>query len=463
MIASLHRPRFSRLCVVAAGVLAGGQLPGATYPVGHDFEGLPQSVAPMSVYSAAVDAPLNRLHALLFLAERTPTEIGATLPAERRRDGRPDEMFFNGKWALMNRKGADIDAKADTRAFGGDVRTSPVKSWTPAQAAEVRQLLSPLATPASVEALGLPPLARLSLQWDLLQVWWRFEREGGTDAGTLLSLARAVQALGQPRPALEGLPSGLERFAELGRPDTRSRREPRVPVGLMAGGTSPWVEVDRESKALFQAQRSLAAARAFIKVGDRAAGEALVAAVPVAAAQNRLVEVPRGAEVALVLTLVGLSTELEPVATSVVSEVRLRMAMADDRLDPASDTSTRDGWNQWVWLFSRRAAFVTGQPSPLRFVPDTAQSLFLEYGTPKHSSYFAQCSLCHRTTNGGNQNPSGVNILGRYAKPSVLVDASKRLRDAEREMAPVVKRLRERLAGTAAAGAPVVSKEAGQE
>lgn len=450
MPSSLLPPNLIRyVCLAAIGLLAGGSLPAATYPVGHDFEGLPQSIGPMTVYAAAVDAPLNRLHALLFLAERTPTEIGATLPAERRRDGRPDEQFFNGKWALMNRKGADIDAKADTRAFGGDVRTSPVKAWTEEQAVQARQLLSLLDTPAAVEALGLTPLARLSLQWDLLQVWWRFEREGGADDATLQAMARAVQALGQPRATLLRLPSGVERLADLGRTDTTSRREPRVPVGLLEGGASPWVEVDRESKALFQAQRSLAAARAFVHVGDRASGERLVAAVPVAAAQNRLVEVPRGTEVALVLSLVGLSPELEPVATPVVSEIRLRLAVAEDRLEPASDTSTRDGWNQWVWLFSRQAAFVTGKPSPLRFVPDTAQSLFLEYGTPKHSSYFAQCALCHRTTNGGNQNPSGVNILGRYAKPSVLVDAGKRLRDAEREMAPVVKRLRERLAGVA--------------
>lgn len=433
--------RLNRLVplAVAAVLLAGSTLVAGRFPVGHDHEGLPSSGAPLAAYAADPADPLNRLHALLFTARRLPTEIGATLPAERRRAGLDDAAFFTGKWALQNRK--QVDPAADTAWFGGDVRTSPVESWTEAESAEARRLLADLATPAAAAQRVPAPLARLSLQWDLLQVWWRLERGQKTDHDTLRALARAIRALGQTRATLQALPSGLE---TLPTGDERDRRKPRGAEGLGQPG-SDWVELDRGSQALFQAQRSLCSARVFVRSTDRATVEALVAAVPGRAAGNQLVEVPRGTETALVLGLVGLTADLEPVATPVASEVRLRMAMAEDRLDPASDTSTRDGWNQWVWLLSRER-ITAREASPLRFVPDSAQSLFLEYGTPKHTTYFAQCALCHRATNGGNQNPSGVHVLGKYAKASVLADPAKRLRDAEREMAPVVARLRERLA-----------------
>lgn len=415
------------------------------WPVGHDLEGLPISGGAQPVYSRDLQHPLNQLHALLFVAARTPTEIGASLPAERRRTGKDDAAFFQGRWALQNRLSADIQPANDTHWFGGDVRTSPVEAWSEAQAVQARRLLADLDTPAKVDALLGTPLARLSLQWDLLHVWWRFERNGGTDPATLQSLARAIRVLGQPREILSVLPSGLETLPlPATQTDARDRHHPRAPRDLLDLSHSDWLEIDREPKVLFQAQRSLCSARVFVKAGDRVATENLVTAAREAGA-DASIDIPRGTEVALLLCLVGLTRDLEPVATPVASELRLRAAVAPDVLDPASDTSTRDGWNQWVWLFSRSASCVPGAAPTLRFVPDTAQSLFLEYGTPKYTTYFAQCALCHRTTNGGKQNPSGINALSRYSKPRALADPAKRLRDAEKEMASVVAKLRARL------------------
>jgi len=191
----------------------------------------------------------------------------------------------------------------------------------------------------------------------------------------------------------------------------------------------------------------LVSARVFVKSTDRATVEALVAQVPLRAAAGKLVEVPRETETVLLLAMMGVTGGLEPVATPVASELRVRMAVAADVLDPAGDTSTRDGWNQWVWLFSREAALAGAGDGPLRFVRDTSQSLFLEYGSPKHTTYYAQCALCHRATNAGNQTPSGVNVLGLNSKPAVLADPTKRWRDAEAQMAPVIAKLRTRLAG----------------
>lgn len=444
-------PRFAGFCVVVllggfGGGAAGGLVHAQPLPPGHDYEGLPAAPGPMAAYAADVGHPLNRLHALMFFAVRTPTEIGAALPAERRRAGKSDDEFFNAKWALSNRTGKQIVAPEDTRLFGGDVRTSPVASWTEEEAAEARAILATMATPEAAARVVPMPLARLSLQWDLLQLWWRFEREKGTDDTTLRAMARAIRSLGQSRAALAALPSGLEQLEAANVPDTKDRRQPRAPRGLLGGAASPWVEVDRAPAALFDAKRGLIAARVFLKGADRRSMEALVAQVPVKAALKQLVEIPRGTEAALVLTMVGLTGELEAVATPVVSELRMRMAVAPDVLDPGSDTSTRDGWNQWVWLFSRSAAFTQSGKPPFRFVPDSAQSLFLEYGSPKHTTYFSQCALCHRTTNAGNQKPSGLHVLGLYAKPSVLTDPTKRGRDAETQMAPVIAKLKARLA-----------------
>ncbi len=420
-------------------------------PLGHDFEGLPSTPGPIAVYAEDPQHPLNRLHALLFFALRTPTEIGASLPTERRRAGKTDAQFFTAKWVMANRTEKQISAEADARWFGGDVRTSPVAKWSESEAAETRSILATLSTPEAASRIVATPLARLSLQWDILQVWWRFEREKSAEVATLEAMALAIRALGQSRAALTGLPSGLEALAVANWPVTRDRRLPYAPQGLMDGALSDWVEVDRVPAALFDAKRALISARVFLKNKDRATMEALVASVSDKAAQKQLVDIPRETEAALVLALIGLTGDLEPVATPVISELRVRKAVALDVLDAAGDTSTRDGWNQWVWLFSRAGALTAQARSPLRFVPDTAQSLFLEYGSPKHTTYFAQCALCHRTTNAGNQKPSGLHVLGLYAKPSVLTDPSKRGRDAETQMAPVIAKLKERLVGAGAA------------
>jgi hypothetical protein len=400
----------------------------------------------LPVYAADPTAPLNRLHSLLFFGQRTPTEIGSTLPAERRRLGQSDTDFFTGKWAFAGRKAKEINAATDTRLFGGDVRTSPVEKLSAADAAAVRTLLQPLATPAGAAAAMPSSLARLSLQWDLLQLWWRFEQKGGTDDATLLAFARAIRSLGQPRPALQGLQSGLASLTAQADPANRDRHQPRAPHGLLDGPKSPWVEIDRESAVLFRANRSLCSARVFMKCGDRATAEALVARAAELASSGQLVEIPRETELVLLLSMVGLTADLEPVATQVVSELRLRLAVAEPVLVPTSDTSTRDGWNHWGWTFSRAAHFGANPTAAMRHIPDSHQALFLEYGSPKYTTTFAQCSLCHRATNAGGQNPSGIHVLGKYTKPRVLLDPAKRLRDAEAEMVPVVKKLRERLA-----------------
>lgn len=70
--------------------------------------------------------------------------------------------------------------------------------------------------------------------------------------------------------------------------------------------------------------------------------------------------------------------------------------------------------------------------------------MFLEYGALKHTTYFAQCALCHRLTDTGKQNPAGITTLGRYAGAKICVDPATRLRRAEQQAAQIVTKLRAR-------------------
>ncbi len=430
-----------------------------THPVGHDREGLPTSTAPQPVWAADPAHPLNRLHAALFVAERVPDEIGATLPAERRRADVDDDAFFRGRWTFHMRKG-DAITPSDAAIFGGDVRISPVEDLRGERGATVRTLLADLSTRAHVEAIPAlaTPLARVLLQWDLLFVLWRHEQNGNADAATLDALARAIDALALPRATLAALPSGVDALRAHVRGDPTDRTKPYMPEQLLAPSlddgttvdtTNGWREIARDEKALFHATRSLRAARIFVRAGDGAATEAFVAASAAATDAASTPTAPLGTEVALVLSLVAIDDAGQAFATPVVDELRIRRVTGPAELHP-DNGSSRDGWSQWIHMRSR-ARSVLGAEQPFRFVRDTAQSLFLEYGTAKHTTYFAQCALCHRRTSTGGQDPDGIKALGRYGKPSVERDATARLRIAERQFAPIVEKWRARRDGASAA------------
>jgi len=105
---------------------------------------------------------------------------------------------------------------------------------------------------------------------------------------------------------------------------------------------------------------------AYCEERDRATVEALVAQVPVKAARNRLVEIPRETEAALVLAMIWPDGGFGAGGDAGGERVAGADGGGADVLDAASDTSTRDGWNQWVWLFSRSAALTQTGGAPLR-------------------------------------------------------------------------------------------------
>ena len=416
------------------------------HPRGHDREGLPRSTVPFAVYAKDASHLLNRLHALLWIAERSPVEVGASLPGELRRAKLEPKTFFRDKWYFGMRKGEQI-LPEDQAVFGGDTRVSPVEDLRGELGKQVRALLTPLATTTGVAALPelANPLARLLLQWDLLAVWWRHEQSGNAEPETLALLAHCIAALAQSRATLEVLPSGLDSLRDAVKGSPSDRNAPYFPTGLLAkSADSSWRELAREEKALFHATKSLRAARIFVSGKDGSITERIVREAAAATDAASMPKLPLGTEAALVLSLVGLDENLEPVATKVVDEIRIRTITGPAELAP-DNGSSRDGLSHWVFQRSR-AQSLLGGAQPFRFVPDTAQSLFLEYGTPKHTTYYAQCALCHRQTNSGGQDPSGIKALGRYAKPRVETDPQARLRLAETQFAKIVAKLQARLA-----------------
>ncbi|WP_435018163.1 hypothetical protein TA3x_000109 [Tundrisphaera sp. TA3] len=442
---------YERLMAVA---LAGGLIltsSGAApaddfFPVGHRAEGLPDPARPARAYAADPASPLNELFGLLFVAEREPKEVGAALPGERQAAGEDDAAFYVKGWYFRKRPGTE----SDRATFGGDVRISPVESWTAEQSARMVALLALLDEPAKVDAFPelRPPVARLMLQWDLLNAWARFEASGKAGPDVLRALARSVAACGQPADVLRNLPDGLaELHAQFPAGSRADRRAPYLPASLLANDpASPWVEVDRRSSTLFHGATTFRTARVFLNAGSAEAGRALVEAAAKAGKDSPRPEIEVGTEAALALTLVGLTPDLTPVATPVVDEVRVRALAAEPGLDPGKDTSSVDGINHWIYLRRRPAAGPDPAAAAFRFVPDTAQSLFLEYGTAKRTTYAAQCVLCHRTTFDGGQAPSGLRSLSSYARPHVPDQPDARARQAEAEIVPAIAKLKARLA-----------------
>lgn len=431
--------------VVALAVLGGSFAfvrQDGVHPRGHDREGLLIAERPLPAYADDVEHPLNRLHAALFIATLVPDEVGSALPTERRAAG---EAFFAPKWYFGKRAGTPDDAAV----FGGDVRFSPLRELNGERAIALRALLAAIQTKAQVDAIDAlaTPIMRLLLQWDLLSMWWRCERDKTADAATLLAMARAIEALAQARTVLAALPTGTDelRSALASKDDSApSREHAYFPRDLLATPSS-FVEIDRNDMALFHAERSLRAVRAFVRVSEgRAAGEAIVRAAAAAGKEGPLPEVPRGSEVALALSLLAVDADLAIVATSVVDEVRVRR-ITGERTLRADNGSSRDGMSHWVYFRSRRASRDADAAHAFRFVPDTTQAMFLEYGTLKHTVYFAQCALCHRLVGGSNQTPAGITSLGRFAGARVCDDPQTRLRRAEVQARTIGERLRARL------------------
>ncbi|WP_010586464.1 hypothetical protein [Schlesneria paludicola] len=423
-------------CFAAQGIAVDAPV-AVRFPVGHQDAGLPTSDLPLAAYHESPEHPLNRLHQLLFMADLVPEEINGALPREV--EAKTDATK---PWYFRKRAGT----AADRKLFGGDVRVSPVLTWPTDRTASLLAVANELlAMPWAPSESGLSPLNRLMLQWDLLSVWWRLEQQADTPPEVLHALAKLIQKTAQPASVLRALPTGWNeghaQFATAN--ESTSAATPYFSAADILAGKDGWVELSRRSTKLFVSPQSMRSSRVFLRLPP---GTDLPAWMETQSVASKHPEKrpPQRIETAMVLSLIGMTAELEPVATPFIDEIRFRTVFGADEAVDVSQTTTRDGSNLWLYLVDRQQTFSTGTPS-YRFIADENQAIFPEYGSAKHATYAAQCTLCHRLTNSGNQTLAGVRTLSTIAKAQVSDQPQHRHRLAESQMQVVTERLKLRL------------------
>jgi hypothetical protein len=430
--------RLALILVVALSAVARGDQPAASarHPAGSPDAGLPLSADPGPSYDDDIQHPLNKLHQLLFIADVSPVEISGALPREVAAGTEADRP-----WYFRKRTGTPDDR----RTFGGDVRVSPVLAWPQERTEALTETAGAVLAALQDGSLQTrSPLERLMLQWDVLGVWWRLEQQADTPPEVLDALARLIRGLAQPRTDLEKLPSGWSTAqSQFAGGPPGSLETPYFSADDVVGRTNGWVELERKSTKLFAAPQSLRAARVFLKLphSDLKAWVQQIASSSSARNDQRP---PERVETAMVLSMIGVSPDLEPVATPVIDEIRFRTVFAANETIDLDTTTSRDGSTLWLYFLSRGETRTAKEPR-YRFVSGADQTIFPEYGTAKHATYAAQCTLCHRLTNSGNQAPAGVRSLSSFAQPKVSDDPAHRLKLAEAQMTVVTARLKERL------------------
>lgn len=427
-------PRFlSRtlgLCAVVTATLF-AQDPPRRHPAGSPDQGLPANPAAFAPYHADPDHVLNRIFRTLYLVECAPAEVGAALPREHT----DPAAFFRAGWVHGKRDGTD----QDRRWFGGDGRQLPVEGFPPATAAALRSQLEALGSADRAALLDPPELAVL-FQHDLLRLGQRL-LDTNENPELLPALWRAAQlaALDPAERARLRNPLPLARAAG-GLPELAN--EP-WPAALGGNVDSPFREVLRKSTRLFDAERTLLWSRLWLAHPDGpAALQALLPKAPAPGAKAAAPTVPIGFRAVLVQGIVAVGTDGLCYATPVVVDVRTQQLVNRDGLAADQSTFTRDGIHFGIWQLERER-LRRGEPAAFRAIAPDDQDLFRDYGTLKHTTYRAQCTLCHRNSDTPEPELGGFPVLRPHAGAAFAATGDERLRLAEQQAGRLVAEVRE--------------------
>lgn len=394
------------LTSAALGALLWQETPSVRrFPLEAPFPGLPRPEARWAPYHANSEHVLNRIFQRTFLNVVTPEVVGGALPSER--DGESD--LAEG-WMLAWRDGE----LRDSHLFGGDGRQLPRDGFTESEATELAADLQRVSE-ADVSALLEIPALAVHFQHDLLRLAQRLLDTGNNTAlvPALFGLARRVAL---PREVLEGLHDPLQSDAPA---------SSAVEVYQKRG--SELREVLRRSTRLFDAARTLLWSRLYLRHPESLEQTELLIS---SAAGGAEVVVPIGTQALLVQGIVALDVSGEPVATPLVADLRLQTLMNRSGLAAANPTSSRDGVD-FVMLQVEREGLRRADLAAYRIVHDDEHDLFRDYGTLKHTTYRAQCALCHRTTRTPEPHLGGFPVLRASAQPQVATSGTERLRLAE--------------------------------
>lgn len=379
---------------------------------GHLDHGLPLPDAVWTPYHADRDHVTNRIFRACYLQTVVPAEVAGALP----REGGDKGEFFVPGWYFAKREGG----AADARLFGGDGRQLPREGFDAEAAAALRADLAALDERVIAELKATPSVA-IWFQHDLLRMARRL-LDTGENADLLAPLYAAARAVALPRAVIVAAERGTFELSQL--PQVRSD----VDVAAM-------VELERRSTRLFDAEFVQLWSSVHVRMPE---GHDLTAWFTKPEKGQKPRAVPIGTQAVLVQGIVAVDDEGKPAASPLVVEVRLQELRNRDELSADNATTTRDGVDFAIWSLERETLRKRGAATRLadfRAINLDAQELFRDYGTRKHTTYAAQCTLCHRRSNGPEEELGGFSVLRPHVGPRPVADPAERRRKAEGEMA----------------------------
>lgn len=404
---------------------------GPRHPAGSPDQGLPTAPGAFAPYHVDAEHDLNRIFRAIYLVECVADEVGTALPREH---GEPAAFYVAG-WVHRKRDGTD----ADLRWFGGDGRQLPTEGFAAEAATELRQRLDGLGAEHRRQLLDPPELAVL-FQHDLLRLGQRL-LDTDQNPELLPALLRAARLVALDDTERARLRNPLALALPAGGLPERGADAP-WPTEFGGAKDSPYREVLRRSTKLFDAERTLLWSRLFLAHPDGpAALQTLLPKAAVAGTKAINPSVPLGFRAVLIQGIVALGSDGQCHATPVVVDVRTQRLTNRDPLAATNATFTHDGIDFGIWQLERTALRGGDLARTFRHVAPDDQDLFRDYGSLKHTTYRAQCTLCHRNTDTPEPELGGFPVLRPHVGATFAASGDERLRLAEQQATKLVMQL----------------------
>ena len=341
----------------------------------------------------------------MYLTECIPTEIGAALPDEHA----SEEQFFVKGWYFRKRAGL---AK-DRRQFGGDSRQLPFEGLDKSSS---KQLITDLQSinDKVLRELRDRPRAAVWFQHDLLRCARRLI-DIDKNSELLEPLKQCIQRVALPREVLTSKAVRTATFTEI------AARIDNFKVDHS-------LEIARESSRLFDAEFVQLWSSIYLVIPNHDQTEALSW---LHAGKDRK-PLPIRSIALLVQGIVAVDDHGAPCSTDLVIEARTQRLSNRAPLAFDNPTTTRDGVDLAIWSLTRRA--IRDYDSSTESIPFTefrkvdmeSQDLFRDYGSRKHTTYAAQCTLCHRRSNSPDEQIAGFSALRITSNPRQATGGERR-------------------------------------
>ncbi|MGK0262707.1 MAG: hypothetical protein ACI8UD_001353 [Planctomycetota bacterium] len=316
----------------------------------------------------------------------------------------------------------------DQRWFGGDGRQLPVEGFDAATSAQLTALLKQV-DGELLQELRQRPRAAVWFQHDMLRLRRRL-LDVKQNQELLDPVWQCAQRVALPRAVLQ---SSAVRTATF----------PEIAQQLSGFQADLSLEVARHSSQLFDAEYVQLWSSIYLLLPDhnRKAAEAWLTS------GKQRTPLPLHSTALLMQGIVAIDDAGQPVATDLVIEARMQRLSNRDALSFDNPTTTRDGVDFAMWSLPRDAVRDCDASVPsiaftkFRAIDMESQELFRDYGSMKHTTYAAQCTLCHRRSNTPDESIAGFSALRVSSEPR-RAEPGERRQLAEVEMLRFLDKLR---------------------